>query len=181
LTVLYPSATYPHKNHVVLVEAFAHIADQHPDARLVMTGAPGRADTDVRAAIAATGLGERIALTGRVPAAELDKLLAGAAVVAFPSAYEGFGIPVLEALAAGVPVVVGSGTPAAEMAGETAPVVDPSNPAAWAEALDLLLTDTGRRDRVARSGLTRVAGRTWEDSAARLEEAWRRLLAAGTD
>ena len=178
-TVLYPAATYPHKNHLVLVEAFARIADRHPDARLVMTGAPGRADGEVRAAASATGLGERIALTGRVPAAELDALLAGAAVVAFPSVYEGFGIPVLEALAAGVPVVVGAGTPAAEMAGETTPMGDPSDPAAWAEALDLLLGDTDRRDRVARAGLARVVGRTWEESAARREDAWRRLLAAG--
>ena len=178
-TVLYPAATYPHKNHLVLIEAFARIADRHPDARLVMTGSPGRADGEVRSAAAATGLGERITLTGRIPAAELDVLLTGAAVVAFPSVYEGFGIPVLEALAAGVPVVVGAGTPAAEMAGDLAPVVDPSDPAAWAEALDALLGDTVRRDRVARAGLARVIGRTWEDSAARLEDAWRRLLAAG--
>ena len=180
-TVLYPAATYPHKNHLVLIEAFARIADRHPDARLVMTGSPGRADGEVRSAAAATGLGERITLTGRIPAAELDVLLAGAAVVAFPSVYEGFGIPVLEALAAGVPVVVGAGTPAAEMAGDPAPVVDPSDPAAWAEALDALLGDTDRRDRVARAGLARVVGRTWEDSAARLEDAWRRLLGAGRD
>ena len=178
-TVLYPAATYPHKNHLVLVAAFARIADRHPDARHVMTGAPGRADDEVRAAASATGLGERITLTGRIPAAELDVLLAEAAVVAFPSVYEGFGIPVLEALAAGVPVVVGAGTPAAEMAGDPAPVVDPSDPAAWAEALDGLLGDTGRRDRVARAGLARGVGRTWEESAARLEDAWRRLLAAG--
>ena len=180
-TVLYPAATFPHKNHVVLVEAFARIADRHPDARLVMTGSPGRADGEVRSAAAATGLGERITLTGRIPAAELDVLLTGAAVVAFPSIYEGFGIPVLEALAAGVPVVVGAGTPAAEMTGDPASVVDPSDPAAWAEALDALLGDTGRRDRVARAGLARVVGRTWEDSAARLEDAWRRLLGAGRD
>ena len=180
-TVLYPAATYPHKNHLVLIEAFARIADRHPDARLVMTGSPGRADGEVRSAAAATGLGERITLTGRIPAAELDVLLTGAAVVAFPSVYEGFGIPVLEALAAGVPVVVGAGTPAAEMAGDPAPVVDPSDPAAGAEALDALLGDTDRRDRVARAGLARVIGRTWEDSAARLEDAWRRLLDAGRD
>ena len=178
-TVLYPSATYPHKNHVVLVEAFARIADRHSAARLVMTGGPGRADGEVRAAVLATGLGDRIALTGRIPTAELETLLAGAAVVAFPSAYEGFGIPVLEALAAGVPVVVGAGTPAAEMAGGLVPVLDSSDPAAWAEALDLLLSDADRRDRVARAGLTQVVGRTWENSAARLEDAWRRLLAAG--
>ena len=178
-TVLYPAATYPHKNHLVLVEAFARIANRHPDARLVMTGAPGRADGEVRTAVAATELGERIVLTGRLPAAQLDALLAGATIVAFPSTYEGFGIPVLESLAAGVPVVVGAGTPAAEMAGGPVPVVDPSDPAAWAEALDLLLGDAGRRDRVARAGLTRVVGRTWEDSAARLEDAWRRLLTTG--
>ncbi|MEE2767930.1 MAG: glycosyltransferase family 1 protein [Actinomycetota bacterium] len=175
-TVLYPAATYPHKNHVVLVEAFARIARRHPDARLVMTGAPGRADDEVQAAVSAVGLGDRIELTGRIPSSELDELLTGASVVAFPSTYEGFGIPVLEALAAGVPVIVGAGTPAADLAGDTALIVDPSNPVAWAEALDRLLGDTDQRNRVARSGLVRAIGHTWEDSAARLEDAWRRLL-----
>ena len=179
-TILYPAATYPHKNHVILIEAFSRIASRHPLAQLVMTGAPGRAEELVRDAISRSGFGSRIRLTGRIPGSELNKLLDEATVVAFPSAYEGFGIPVLEALATGVPVLVGAGTPAASIAGDMASITDLLNPVAWAEALDRILSDIDWRNQLARAGLVRVIGHTWENSAEQLEEVWRRLLVLGS-
>ena len=176
--VVYPAVTHPHKNHAVLIEAFARLADRHPDAGLVLTGAAGAADAEVRAAAAASGVGDRITVTGRIPAAELADLLASSAVLAFPSGYEGFGIPVLEAMAAGVPAVVGADTAAADLAADAGVVVDTGDVAAWAEAIDRLLTDDGYRSQVARSGLVRAADHTWEASAAQLERAWRLAIGA---
>jgi glycosyltransferase involved in cell wall biosynthesis len=174
--ILYPAVTHPHKNHSTLIEAFARVAGRHPDASLVFTGAPGSADAEVRAAAEASGIGHRITFTGRIPAADLATLMAGATVMAYPSRYEGFGIPVLEAMAAGVPAVVAAGTAAADLATSAGVVLEPDDVAGWAEEIDLLIADTGYRSQVARSGLVRASNYTWEASARQLERAWRIAL-----
>ena len=182
--VIYPAVTHPHKNHSTLIEAFARVAGRHPDASLVFTGAPGSADTEVRATAEASGIGHRITFTGRIPAADLATLMAGATVMAYPSRYEGFGIPVLEAMAAGVPAVVAAGTAAADLATSAGVVLEPDDVAGWAEVIDLLIADTGYRSQVARSGLVRASNYTWEASARQLERAWRIALevpATGSD
>ena len=91
--VLYPAITYAHKNHETLVAAFARLAADHPDAKLVLTGGEGSYEPVVRAAIHAYGLADRVERTGRIPEADLDVLYRRATVMAFPSRYEGFGLP----------------------------------------------------------------------------------------
>ena len=198
-TILYPAVTHPHKNHVMLVEAFTLLADHHPTVRLVLTGAAGAADAEVDSAIAASRHGDRITRPGRIPADDLAARLVAATVVAFPSTYEGFGIPVLEAMAAGVPVLVAEGTPAADLVAgpgadsrgadpsaglgtgldaDQAAVLDPHDPQAWAERLGRILDDSAHRTSLADLGLKAAADHTWEASAAALEQAWRRLIAA---
>ena len=176
-TVLYPATTHPHKNHRLLVEAFDRVAARHPNARLVLTGGRGAAEADVVRAIATAKHAGRIDRTGRVPVADLARHLADADVVAFPSAYEGFGIPVLEAMAAGVPVLVADGTPAADLVQGCDAIVGAGDPAAWAEALDRLLADRDHRTALATRVLAAARDHTWEASAAALERAWRLLLA----
>jgi len=176
-TVLYPAATHPHKNHRLLVEAFDRVAARHPDARLVLTGGQGTAEADVARAIATAKHAGRIDRIGRVPVADLAGHLADADVVAFPSTYEGFGIPVLEAMAAGVAVLVADGTPAADLVQGCDAIVGAGDPAAWAEALDRLLADRDHRTALAARVLAAARDRTWEASAAALERAWRLLLA----
>ena len=180
-TILYPAVTHPHKNHLMLVEAFTRLADHHPTARLVLTGGPGTAEAEVANAVAASRHGDRIIRTGRIPAADLAARLATAIVVAFPSTYEGFGIPVLEAMAAGVPVLVADGTPAADLVADLCAnrgvVLAPHDPQVWADSLGRVLDDRAHRASLALRGLTAAADHTWEASAAALEQAWRRLLA----
>ena len=187
-TILYPAVTHPHKNHLVLVEAFTRLADHHPTARLVLTGGPGTAEAEVANAVAASRHGDRITLTGRIPSADLAARLATAIVVAFPSTYEGLGIPVLEAMAAGVPVLVADGTPAADLVSDGGvdrdAVLAPHDPQVWADRLGRILDDRAQRTDLALRGLTAATDHTWEASAEALEQAWRRLLAgpdAGPD
>ena len=142
-----------------------------------LTGGQGAAEADVARAIASAEHVGRIDRTGRIPVADLARHLADADVVAFPSTYEGFGIPVLEAMAAGVAVLVADGTPAADLVQGCDAIVGAGDPAAWAEALDRLLAERGHRTALAARVLAAARDRTWEASAAALERAWRLLLA----
>jgi len=187
-TILYPAVTHPHKNHLMLVEAFTRLADHHPTARLVLTGGSGTAEAEVGNAVATSRHGDRITRTGRIPSTDLAARLATAIVVAFPSTYEGFGIPVLEAMAAGVPVLVADGTPAADLVSDGGvdrdAVLAPHDPQVWADRLGRILDDRAQRTDLALRGLTAATDHTWEASAEALEQAWRRLLAgpdAGPD
>ncbi|MEE1564906.1 MAG: glycosyltransferase family 1 protein, partial [Acidimicrobiales bacterium] len=174
--VIYPAVSHPHKNHGLLIEAFSRIADLHPEARLVLTGGSGRSEGAVILSIERSGLGDRIERTGRIPDAEYAQRLADASLMAFPSLYEGFGIPVLEAMAVGVPIIVASGTPADDVAGGAGWSVDPDDVTGWAEALDRALGDAGARRVAAEAGLRRAAEFSWEASAEQLERAWRLAL-----
>ena len=176
-TILYPAATYPHKNHLVLIDAFNQLAERHPEVRLVLTGGAGRAEAQVIDAVANSPHTDRIDRLGRVPENELVERMAAATVLAFPSSYEGFGLPVLEAMAMGVPVVAGAGTPAADLVNDPALLADPNDVAAWAQALDRLVSDPDSCYQAAQKGLARAQAHRWEYSAAQLEQAWRLLIA----
>ncbi|MDP6288410.1 MAG: glycosyltransferase family 1 protein [Acidimicrobiales bacterium] len=176
-TILYPAVTHPHKRHVLLVEAFHLLAGRHPTVRLVLTGGPGRAEGDVRKAIDGGPHAERIDRTGRIPADLLASHLSGASVVAFPSSYEGFGLPVVEAMAAGVPVLVSDGTPAADLVGGGSVVPAVAGPDQWANELERLLVDDHHRRALVDAGRLGATTHTWEGSADALERAWRLLLA----
>ena len=178
-TILYPAVTHPHKRHILLVEAFHLLAGRHPTVRLVLTGGPGRAEGDVRKAIDGGPHAERIDRTGRIPADLLASHLSGASVVAFPSSYEGFGIPVVEAMAAGVPVLVSGGTPAADLVGGGSVVPAVAGPDRWADELERLLVDDRHRRSLVDAGRLGATAHTWEASADALERAWRLLLATG--
>ena len=120
--VVYPAITHPHKNHRLLLEVMArHWTD--PTLRLVLLGGAGAADAEVGRAIVDLGLGDRVVRPGRVPAADRDALIAGATALVFPSRYEGFGAPLIEAMALDTPVICGDHPALREVAGSAAIVL----------------------------------------------------------
>lgn len=175
--VVYPAITHPHKNHVTLLEAMAVLRASRPDLRLVLTGGVGHAEPGVRAAIDRLGLGSVVVRTGRVPPDDRDGLLGHAAALAFPSRYEGFGAPVLEAMRLGCPVVAASSTALPEVVGDAGVLVDPLDPEAWASALADLVEGGPAADALRAAGRARAASYTAARSAAALAGAYRRAVA----
>ena len=155
----------PRKAVPTLVEAFARLAVDHPGLRLVLAGADGWGTEEARAAVAASGVATRIVRVRWAPDEALPALLRQAVAVAYPSHEEGFGLPALEALACGAPLVTSAGSPMAEIAGPAALLVPPGNPGALAWALNRLLTDPELAARLRREGPTSAAPYTWEASA----------------
>ncbi len=139
--VLFLGAVEERKNPAGLVEAFAHIAAKHPDAHLVIAGKPGYGSGRVRDLARRSGVLERIRFLGYVPLAVRRSLLCHATAFAYPSFYEGFGIPLLDAMAAGLPVVAGNGSAMPEVVGDAGLLVDPGDVGQIAEALDAVLAD----------------------------------------
>jgi glycosyltransferase involved in cell wall biosynthesis len=156
--VLYTAITYPHKDHLTLVRAMSRLGSEHDEVHLVLTGGQGPSEAVVRQQIEALGLGERVRRIGRVPAPDLVALLDEADVVALPSRYEGFGVPLVEAMSRGRALVASDTTAIPEVVGDGGVLVPPGDVSAWAEALGLLLADPARRAELGERGRLR-AGR----------------------
>ncbi len=168
----------PRKNHGLLLEAYRRLLDTHPDLGLVVAGAKGWLYQTFFDKLTASGLGERVRVTGHVPEADLPALLTLASVFAFPSLYEGVGLPTLEAMACGTPVVAANTSSLPEAVGEAGILLPPDDARAWAEALARLLDDEAAHADYAARGRARAAQFTWE-SAARATLAVYRQVAAG--
>ena len=154
---VYPAITYPHKNHRTLVEAFASVARAHPGVQLVLTGGAGSAERDVASSIERLALGDRVIRTGRVERSQLDTTIALARALVFPSCYEGFGLPVIEALQVGCPPIVADATALPEAVGGAGLLVDPQSVDAWSAALESALSwDASRRDQLVAAGARRL-------------------------
>lgn len=173
---IYPAITYRHKNHLVLIEAFAKVLKTHPDTTLVLTGAKGSMEVRIRSAIRGLGIGDRVKRLGYIPSDDLDGLYHEAVAMTFPSRFEGFGAPVLEAMARGCPVIAADATALPEVVEEHGCLVSPDNSDHWAQAMAEVLDDTELRNRLAKSGLERAREFTWTRSADILEEAYRHAL-----
>jgi glycosyltransferase involved in cell wall biosynthesis len=158
--VLFVGTVEPRKNLPRVVDAFARIG--RPDVELVLVGPTGW-NEDVAPAVAA--LGARARALGFVPRHDLAPLYAGAAAFVYPSLREGFGLPVLEAMAQGTPVVTSAATSTAEVAGDAALLVDPFDVDAIAAAIDRALTDGEVARRLRDAGRARAAEFPWSRTA----------------
>jgi len=153
------------KNLLRLVEAFDRIATSIPHISLVLAGHPGHGARQVLQRIKALTLTERVRLPGYVAAADLPALYSGALVYAFPSLYEGFGFPALEAMACGTPVVCSGVSSLPELVEDAALIVPPADVDALAAALHRAATDELLRQELINKGYKRAAMFTWETCA----------------
>lgn len=171
--VLYLGTLEPRKNLGTLIRAFAALARQERDLHLVLAGAKGWLYADLFKLTQDLGLAGRVIFPGFVPAEELPLWYNSASVFAYPSSYEGFGLPVIEALACGRPVVTSNVSSLPEAGGEAAILVAPDDPAALAEALGRALAQGA--DGLA-LGPAQVARFSWAATAAQTAGAYRRAL-----
>lgn len=154
----------PRKNFESVLRAAAVIPSR---AMIVGLGRPRAtaSEVDVVGVAAALGLGDRLVLPGDVSADDLEALYTRARAFVYPSVYEGFGMPVLEAMAAGAPVLTSSMSSLPEVAGDAAITIDPTDVAAFARTLERLLTDQDLRARLSVAGRARAREFTWERAA----------------
>lgn len=173
---LYPAITYPHKNHLVLVEAFAKVLRLHADATLVLTGAKGSMETRIASEIRGLGIESRVRRLGYVPEEDLDALYHGAVAMCFPSRFEGFGAPLLEAMSRECPVIAADATSLPEVVGDAGLLLSPDNVEGWAQEMIDLLEDPEARAGLAKAGLERAREFTWTHAADILEDSYHHAL-----
>ncbi|HKG91391.1 MAG TPA: glycosyltransferase family 1 protein [Gemmatimonadaceae bacterium] len=155
----------PRKNHARLVHAFEGMGERFAGAHLVLAGQRGWKTGGLDEVLAASPARERIHVLGRVSPDELSALYSTATVFAYPSLYEGFGLPLLEAMAAGAPVITSNVSSLPEVAGDAALLVSPTSVEAIRHAIERLLADETLRADLARRGRVREREFTWRRTA----------------
>ena len=177
--VLALSAKRPHKNLLALIGALALIAPEHRPL-LVLPGYPTWHETQLRERAAAVGVTGDVRFLGWISGEELEGLWAIARAFVFPSLHEGFGLPVLEAMARGVPVACSNASSLPEVAGDAALLFDPQDERAIAAAIERLLGDRAHAERLVAMGRERARLFTWERSARLTLASYERALSVGT-
>jgi glycosyltransferase involved in cell wall biosynthesis len=184
--LLYVGTLHPRKNLVRLVQAFASAVQSEAERsrppgsnlQLVLVGQKGWLYDDIFAQVRKLGIADRVILTGYVPDADLPTLLSGALAFVFPSLYEGFGLPVLEAMACGTPVICSNTSSLPEVAGDAALLIDPLDPHELAGAIHRIITDSGLRSLLVARGYEQIQRFSWHRCA---QEALRVLEEAGRE
>ena len=179
--VLWVGTQEQRKNVVAVLDAFAHVATRHPELSLVLHGPNGWLGDEVGEGLQHRGLHSRtIVSEGSLPRNELAALYARASVFVYPSLYEGFGMPVLEAMACRTPVVTSNISALPETAGDAALLVDPLDDMALAEAISRIMEDPVLAEDLAQRGQKRARALTWGETARRTWAIYEEARAATT-
>ncbi|MCD4700461.1 MAG: glycosyltransferase family 4 protein [Candidatus Aegiribacteria sp.] len=165
----------PRKNLPRLMEAFLQEVDSIPHS-LIISGAIGWKTKELFNKLKISGAEDRIKLTGFVDREDIPALLSLAGAFIYPSLYEGFGLPVLEAMACGTPVITSNVSSMPEIAGDAALLVDPLSTESIANAISILAHDEGKRTLLRERGLERAGEFSWEETARKTLEVYRLIL-----
>lgn len=174
--LLYVGTLEPRKNLIRLLEAYALVRARAIELPLVLAGRPGWGTRPIQTALARSRWSRDIKVLGFVPDRDLPALYSGARLVVYPSLYEGFGLPVLEAMACGTPTVTSNTSSLAELAAGASLLVDPRDVEALAGAVTRLVQEPDLRAELSRRGLERAGGFTWEATAGKTLEVYSRVL-----
>ena len=176
--VLYVGNVKPHKNLERLIEAIHHLHENGYDSlKLLVIGSDISKYAELRRAVHRYNLHKYVRFLGFMPDATLAVLYRLAAVFVFPSLYEGFGLPPLEAMASGAPVVTSNVSSLPEVAGDAAVLVDPRDPRAIADGIRRVLTEPGLRETMRAKGLARAADFSWDRSIRRIRQIYGEVAA----
>jgi glycosyltransferase involved in cell wall biosynthesis len=175
--LLYLGTLEPRKNLALLVRAFAQLKHECPDAALVLAGDVGWLADEVFAAMDECGVSDSVRLPGYVAAGEKALWYAAATAFAFPSLYEGFGMPPLEAMACGTPVVTSNVASLPEAVGDAGLMLAPDDVGSWAAALKRVWTDAAYRAELADRGVRQAQRFTWYATSRQIAQTYRDLLA----
>lgn len=175
--ILFVGGADPRKNHRVFLQAVAQSRSQLGERVIVLVGDGEHPEGSYRATAQGLGLEPHIRYAGRLGRADLRRLYAGADAFVFPSRYEGFGMPVLEAMACGAPTITSSVSSLPEVAGDAALLVDPDDVEALGRAMVTLVSDPDLRERLRRRGYERARLFTWQRAALRTSALYHELCA----
>lgn len=174
--ILFVGTVEPRKNIPTLLSAFQQLLDHyHPDVDLALAGAPGWLTDEVYSLVNRLKLSDRVHFLGRVSDEELVWLYNATQMLVFPSFYEGFGLPPLEAMACGAPVVASNTSSLPEVVGDAGLLIDPTNPNELTVAMWRLLSDSTLRQEMVAKGFRRAACFSWERAARETLELYRRV------
>lgn len=178
--ILFLGTLTKRKNVVGLIEAYANLVRQEKiEHRLVLLGERGYGFNDISRAVRENGIEDRVRFLGRYPHSQLPFFYTGADVFVFPTFSEGFGLPPLEAMACGTPVVAANATSVPEVVGDAALMADPYKPDEIADAILKILADKQLHDNLIKKGFVRAAEFTWERAAAQAVYGYEKIYNEG--
>lgn len=177
--LFYPAATWPHKNHNRLLEAIRIVCERYSfDGSLVLTGIAMQSHCEIKNEINRLDLADKVKILGYLPASDLPSLYNCARLMVFPSLFEGFGIPLVEAMACGCPVVCADSTSLPEVVGDAGVLFDPFDPEEMAETIWSAWNDEGRLTGMRERGLERVKKFSWDDTALKTIDVYKKACGA---